>query len=65
MSNTNLNLNEAKTTCGGTLKNPEKFPSAKYRGEKLYFCTQACLKAFEHDPERFLAGEIEHPIHED
>lgn len=63
MSDTNIK--EAKTTCGGTLKHPEKFPSAEYRGERLYFCTQACLKAFEQDPELYLAGKIEHPIHED
>lgn len=55
------NSAERKTVCGGTLKNPEKFPSVEYRGERLYFCIEACLQAFEQDPEWFLAGEIEHP----
>lgn len=53
---------EAETACGGKLKNPEKYPSALYRDETVYFCTQACLDAFELDPDRFMAGEIEHPL---
>ena len=32
-----------------------------YRGERIYFCTRACLRAFERDPDPFMAGEIEHP----
>lgn len=54
-----------KTVCGGTLIYPEKYPSAKYQGEQIYFCTNACLRVFKLDPEKFLAGEVEHPIHED
>lgn len=50
------------TACGGKIKNPEQFPSALFNGEKVYFCTHACLRAFEADPERFMAGEIEHPL---
>jgi len=56
---------QAKTACGGIIDNPENlpnFPSAIYRGERLYFCTLACLKAFEENPDPFMAGEIEHPI---
>ncbi len=30
---------EAETACGGKLKNPEKYPSALYRDETVYFCT--------------------------
>jgi len=52
---------EILTVCGGRMKDPEKFPSAIFRGERVYFCTAACLSAFESDPERFMAGEIEHP----
>lgn len=56
---------ECKTACGGKLKDPSGFPSALYRGERIYFCTHACLRAFQGDPDRFMAGEVEHPIHED
>jgi YHS domain-containing protein len=52
---------ELLTACGGKIKDPQKFPSAVFHGERVYFCTQACLNAFESDPERFMAGEIEHP----
>jgi len=56
---------EAKTACGGKLKDPSKYPSADYRGERVYFCTRACLRAFERNPDAFMSGEIEHPIHEE
>ncbi|NIW44987.1 MAG: YHS domain-containing protein [candidate division Zixibacteria bacterium] len=62
---TNTINEKVETVCGGKLKHPEKYPSAYYRGEKVYFCTQPCLRAFEHDPDRFIAGEVEHPTHED
>ena len=52
----------AKTACGGLLDHPENFPSAMYRGERVYFCTMACLQVFEQNPDPFMAGEIEHPI---
>jgi len=54
----------AKTACGGEINDPECFPSAIFRGERVYLCTQACLRALESDPERFMAGEIEHPLDE-
>ncbi len=53
------------TVCGGKIENPERFPSAVFKGERLFFCTTACLRAFESDPERFMAGEIEHPMDEE
>lgn len=53
-----------EAACGGRLDHPERYPSALYRGQRVYFCTKACLKAFERDPERFMAGEIEHPSEE-
>ncbi len=53
---------EAITACGGKLKDPSHYPSAEYRGRRVYFCTRGCLRAFEADPDRFMAGEIEHPI---
>jgi YHS domain-containing protein len=51
----------APTACGGTLSDPGKYPSALYRGQRFYFCTRACLRAFEQDPDPFMAGDIEHP----
>ncbi len=56
---------KAVSACGGKIKDPERFPSAIYRGERVYFCTHACLRAFEAAPERFMAGEIEHPLDEE
>lgn len=55
----------AKTACGGKLKDPSNYPSAVYRGERVYFSTRACLLAFEQAPGPFMAGEIEHPLEED
>jgi YHS domain-containing protein len=52
----------AKTACGGLLDRPVNFPSAMYRGERVYFCSMACLQVFEQNPDPFMAGEIEHPI---
>ncbi len=50
-----------KTVCGSEIREPDKYPSSLYRGETVYFCTGACLKAFLGDPDRFISGEIEHP----
>lgn len=57
--------NAAVTACGGKVKDLERFPSVIFRGERVYFCSQACLRTFESDPERFMAGEIEHPLDEE
>ncbi|MBI5839808.1 MAG: hypothetical protein HZB19_06875 [Chloroflexi bacterium] len=54
-------LPEYKTACGGKLTAPTNYPSAMYRGERVYFCTRACLRVFEQDPDLFMTGEIEHP----
>jgi YHS domain-containing protein len=51
-----------KTACGGGIKDPSKYPSAEYRGKRIFFCTQGCLRAFEQDPDGFMAGEIEHSL---
>jgi len=58
-------LPEYKTACGGKLSDPANYPNAMYRGERVYFCTRACLRVFEQDPDPFMAGEAEHPIEED
>lgn len=55
----------AKTACGGKLKDTSGYPSAKYSGEQIYFCTAACLRAFEQDPIVFMSGAVEHPLAED
>ncbi len=53
------------TACGGEINNPQDYPSAVFQGRQVYFCNKACLRAFEQDPERFMAGEIDHPIEEE
>lgn len=55
----------AKTACGGKLTDTRGYPSAEYRGERVYFCTDACLRKFNENPEAFMAGEIDHPLDED
>ena len=54
-----------KAACGGTLKDPSQYPSAEYQGERIYFCTRACLRAFQKNPDAFMAGEVEHPLEEE
>jgi YHS domain-containing protein len=56
---------EYKTACGGVLRDPANYPSAMHYGERIYFCTRACLRVFEQDPDPFMAGEVEHPLEED
>ncbi len=53
------------TACGGLLREIGDHPSAEYRGRRVYFCRRACLRVFETDPDRFMAGKIEHPLDED
>ena len=54
-----------KTQCGGILTEPEKYPSADYQGQRVYFCNLACLRAFEKNPDGFMSGEVEHPLDEE
>jgi YHS domain-containing protein len=56
---------EYPTACGGQLREEGHHPSAVYRGRRIYFCAAACLRVFETDPDRFMAGEIPHPLEED
>jgi YHS domain-containing protein len=55
----------AKTVCGGKIKDTASFPSAIYEGKQIYFCTRACLRVFEENPDAFVAGEIDHPLEDD
>jgi len=61
----NENETVIKSICGGVLTEPEKYPSALYEGKHLYFCTRACLRVFQQNPQAFLDGEVEHPFEED
>lgn len=58
----NENKPQDKTACSGKLKDPTNYPNAIYGGQRIYFCTTACLRAFELAPEPVITGEIEHPI---
>lgn len=55
----------ARTACGGKLKDTANFPSAIYRGERIYFCRRACQRVFEQAPDPFMAGEVQHPLHKE
>ena len=63
--NTPVPLPEYKTACGGKLDDPSKYPSAMYRGERIYFCTRACLRVFVQEPDLFMAGEVELSFEDD
>ncbi len=53
------------SACGGKLTDPENYPSAEYKGKRVYFCTRACLQAFEGNPDGFMNGEVDHPSDEE
>ena len=57
--------NDAVTVCGGRIKDASLYPSALYRGERVFFCALACMRAFEANHDPFMAGEIQHPSGED
>lgn len=61
----NQSEEDVVTACGGKLTDTTGYPSAIYRGKRIYFCLRACLRVFESNPDRFMAGEIEHPVAED
>ena len=61
----NPEVSITKTACGGVLQDPSGYPSAMFKGELVYFCNNACLKAFMQAPEAFMAGEIEHPLEDE
>jgi YHS domain-containing protein len=53
------------TVCGGRMDDPQKYPASVFQGKNVYFCNEACLRAFQNDPHGFMAGEIEHPVEDD
>ncbi len=60
-----IRITQIETACGGKMEWNENIPSAMYHGKTVYFCMKSCLKAFQSDPDRFMAGEIEHPAEEE
>jgi YHS domain-containing protein len=61
--NTNPSTPEpARTACGGAINSKDAWPSATYKGKKVYFCSQGCLRVFEQHTDDFMAGKIEHPL---
>jgi len=50
------------TACGGVLKDPSKYPFREYRGMRLYFCHEDCLREFDRNRDAFMEGRIPHPI---
>jgi len=54
-----------KTACGGVMQDPSEYPSAMYKGERVYFCNKACMETFLQAPEAFMAGEVEHPLEDE
>jgi YHS domain-containing protein len=46
-----------ETVCHRTMTGDlAYFPQAEFHGRILFFCTQACLDAFQRDPERFVTA---------
>jgi len=43
--------------CKMEVKESEAAATSEYRGKKYYFCAAGCKKAFDQDPEKYLAGE--------
>jgi YHS domain-containing protein len=54
-----------KTVCGADIDRATDYPSDIHLGERVYFCSKACLLAFQSSPDAFIAGDIEHPPEED
>ncbi len=53
---------DVKVACGGVMQFRADTPWAIYRDAVVAFCTPACKREFEKDPEPFMAGKILHPV---
>ncbi len=42
--------------CGMQLQPDRAAASVDYKGQTYYFCTDACRKQFETEPERYVSG---------
>ncbi|MEO0009019.1 MAG: heavy metal translocating P-type ATPase [candidate division WOR-3 bacterium] len=47
--------------CGMTVKEGEEAGKWDYQGQTYYFCSTACLKKFQSDPEKFLSSPATEP----
>ena len=43
--------------CGMEVEPTRAAATSEYRGETIYFCAPGCKRAFDQDPERYLAGQ--------
>jgi len=50
----------SKSACGGSLTDPGVYPITDHDGIRVYFCTRACLRAFEENPDGFMNEEVGH-----
>lgn len=53
------------SACGGSLADPSRYPSEMYQGRRVFFCLEACRRAFQRAPDQFMAGELPHPSADD
>ncbi len=44
-----------QTVCPVTGEKIDKNVFVEYKGKKVYFCMESCKKAFEQDPEKYIA----------
>lgn len=59
------NRSDLKTACGGTLREAGDRVSVEYKGRRVYFCRKACYRVYLTDPDRFMKGQVPHPLEED
>ena len=43
--------------CKMEVEETKAAPASQYEGKEYYFCAVGCKKAFDEDPEKYLAGE--------
>ncbi len=43
--------------CKMEVEENKAVATSEYKGKKYYFCAAGCKKAFDQDPEKYLAGE--------
>ena len=44
-------------SCKMEVKESEAAATSEYKEKKYYFCSISCQKAFDQNPEKYLAGE--------
>ena len=43
--------------CKMEVEESKAAATSEYKGKKYYFCSVGCKRAFDQDPEKYLAGE--------